>query len=61
MKPTPEMNAMKDKADEFIDTLSRFSEAIVAGGFARDYILWDKYNVGTNPNDIDVYENILKN
>jgi hypothetical protein len=56
MKPTDEMLAQKNGADKFLTQIRKYTdEVIIAGGFARDWVLRTKYDYDTTINDVDLY------
>lgn len=56
MKPTKKMLACKNGADDMLNTIKNYTDnVIIAGGFARDWILKTKYNIDTTIADVDVY------
>lgn len=56
MEPTDVMLAQKNGADKFLKQIRKYTdEVIIAGGFARDWILRTKYGYETSSNDVDLY------
>lgn len=56
MKPNDEMLAQKNGADKFLNHVRKYTdEVVIAGGFARDWVLRTKYDYDTTINDVDLY------